>query len=134
VLANPISLIYLYLYIIYYIYLSQYALLSTFLSVLQLLGEKEWTVYDPISVMLPRADNVFHMQRDQLLAGPAPAQPQVFRLSEGDVAYIPRGAAHEAVAVRLASAGGQVGLGAGDVSMHLTIGLETATHGTVEVG
>lgn len=47
----------------------------------------------------------------------------------GDIAYIPRGVAHQAVALRSEGDGGALD----DVSLHLTVGLETATHHTVEV-
>lgn len=48
----------------------------------------------------------------------------------GDIAYIPRGVAHEALALRKFDT--DSGLPE-DISLHLTIGIETATHHSVEV-
>jgi hypothetical protein len=108
--------------------------------ILQLFGKKNWTIYDPPMAVYPRPDHVRRPTPDFLRLAkqePDPSattpvshtnlSPQEFVLSAGDLVYVPRGLVHEATA-SVPSADDQE-----DLSLHLTFGIETATHYSVEV-
>jgi ribosomal protein L16 Arg81 hydroxylase len=55
--------------------------------IVQILGRKEWTVYDPVVFPFPRPDSVYHLSREMLAGNHSNimADKQVFTLSAGEV-------------------------------------------------
>ena len=116
---------------------------------LQLDGRKQWTVYDQPFASWPRPDHVRRPSAEFMAE--MGGRKQQFVLQAGDLLYIPRGVVHEATtnfsytpsdAERQRSAQRQGVEGVGGAvpeeepstsSLHLTYGIETATHFTVEV-
>ena len=81
--------------------------------VIQIAGAKHWTIHEPVH-RHPLADQPWTDHRDAVAerAGAEPAVDAVFE--PGDVLYLPRGWIHSATAL-------------GGTSIHLTIGVHTAT-------
>jgi hypothetical protein len=117
--------------------------------ILQLKGSKKWTIYDPPFALFPRPDHI-RRPTPEFLKYAKDNEPQEFVLSAGDMVYIPRGVVHEATtnftekdddtaAAAAAAADAEEkdkeNNKADDKSpsLHLTYGLETATHYTTEV-
>lgn len=111
--------------------------------ILQLKGAKKWTIYDPPFALFPRPDHV-RRPTSEFLKHAKQNDPQEFVLNAGDMVYIPRGVVHEATtnlsvidsAVAGESSNEQTGTDTpkeNSPSLHLTYGLETATHYTTEV-
>ena len=100
--------------------------------VVQVAGRKKWTVYDPPLATFPRPDHIKRPPKTFLEASDTEgaAEPQEFVLSAGDLAYIPRGVVHEATTntSELSDIEEE-----GTPSIHITFGVETATHYSVEV-
>jgi ribosomal protein L16 Arg81 hydroxylase len=92
--------------------------------VIQIQGFKNWRVYDPVMTSFPRPDMV---QRPFEFLKDPKTTVEEFRLNAGDVLYVPRGIVHEATTQNNTEPSNS------QVSLHLTFGLETATHYSVEV-
>lgn len=100
--------------------------------VLQVQGKKNWIIYDPVMMVYPRPDMVEKPFKSYLKD--EKVEKQCFSLEAGDIAYIPRGVVHEATTKVPNGCKDSDGLEALDEpSLHLTYGVETATHFTVEV-
>lgn len=82
--------------------------------VCQLAGSKQWTVFSPLEMWLPRLYDAHESQHCSEIENPLAVRRQ-FLLREGDVLYIPRGFLHEARTENDGPDGS---------SLHLTFGIE----------
>lgn len=84
--------------------------------ILQLHGSKAWRLFSPKLVVHPRPDLVFS-PLDAEGRVVSELRPETVELHEGDLLYIPRGVVHDAASNNKSAP-----------SLHLTVGVEVATH------
>eukprot|EP01041_Mallomonas_annulata_P001108 gene1108-2154_t len=122
--------------------------------VLQLAGRKTWQVYSPPSIFFPRPDLMFRpadivvssdqgniTKESQNVDGTSSnsnsssagsiEEVQSFSLETGDLTYLPRGVSHEATTLNATASDPE--RSDDDMSLHLTLGVEVATHYSVEM-
>ena len=88
--------------------------------VVQLQGVKRWRIWSPPLISLPRPDLVYSPYNGSDVV--SSLSYEIIQLQPGDLLYIPRGLTHE-----VSTAGSTF------PSLHITFGLETATHFTPQI-